>query len=248
MSDERQSAQGLGGFCYAVQRAFRGAFAQGAVAMWARIACVGGSAHGPDPRTAGWRFRHFSQEFQWLNRHPPITSFPTSAVPMTARRRRHPDSAGRESATAAARRQIALSLGDACREEGAARRAPASGPVSVAAGMQRSRSACAQTHGTSGASFRSRFRRGRHAAVSIRLRSNARRVVTKARVVCHHGARSPRPRVWTAIWVGNETRFPRELAEYALAHLIGDKAEQAYADVSPRRRISKTFAALSGSQ
>ena len=37
---------------------------------------------------------------------------------------------------------------------------------------------------------RSRFGRGRRAAVSIRLRSNARRVVMKARVVRHQGARS----------------------------------------------------------
>ena len=29
-------------------------------------------------------------------------------------------------------------------------------------------------------------------------------------------------------WAGNETQFPRELAEHALAHVIGDKAEQAY--------------------
>jgi hypothetical protein len=29
-------------------------------------------------------------------------------------------------------------------------------------------------------------------------------------------------------WAGNETDFPRELAEHALAHVIGDKAEQAY--------------------
>jgi integrase len=29
-------------------------------------------------------------------------------------------------------------------------------------------------------------------------------------------------------WAGNETGFPRELAEHALAHVIGDKAEQAY--------------------
>ena len=36
---------------------------------------------------------------------------------------------------------------------------------------------------------RSRFGRGRRAAVSIRLRSNARRVVTKARVVRHQGVR-----------------------------------------------------------
>jgi len=36
---------------------------------------------------------------------------------------------------------------------------------------------------------RSRFGRGRRAAISISLRSNARRVVTKARVVRHHGMR-----------------------------------------------------------
>ena len=29
-------------------------------------------------------------------------------------------------------------------------------------------------------------------------------------------------------WAGNETNFPREVAEAALAHVIGDKAEQAY--------------------
>jgi integrase len=29
-------------------------------------------------------------------------------------------------------------------------------------------------------------------------------------------------------WAGNETSFPRELAEHALAHIVGDKAEQAY--------------------
>ena len=29
-------------------------------------------------------------------------------------------------------------------------------------------------------------------------------------------------------WAGNETSFPRELAEHSLAHVIGDKAEQAY--------------------
>ena len=28
-------------------------------------------------------------------------------------------------------------------------------------------------------------------------------------------------------WAGNETHFPREVAEHALAHVIGDKAEQA---------------------
>ena len=39
-------------------------------------------------------------------------------------------------------------------------------------------------------------------------------------------------------WAGNETHFPRELAEHALAHVIGDKAEQAYrrCDALARRR------------
>ncbi len=29
-------------------------------------------------------------------------------------------------------------------------------------------------------------------------------------------------------WAGNESNFARELAEAALAHVVGDKAEQAY--------------------
>jgi integrase len=39
-------------------------------------------------------------------------------------------------------------------------------------------------------------------------------------------------------WAGNETRFPRELAEHALAHVMGDKAEQAYrrSDALEKRR------------
>jgi integrase len=39
-------------------------------------------------------------------------------------------------------------------------------------------------------------------------------------------------------WCGNETHFPRELAEAALAHVIGDKAEQAYrrSDALEKRR------------
>ncbi len=39
-------------------------------------------------------------------------------------------------------------------------------------------------------------------------------------------------------WAGNETTFPRELAEHALAHAIGDKAELAYrrSDALERRR------------
>ena len=39
-------------------------------------------------------------------------------------------------------------------------------------------------------------------------------------------------------WAGNETHFPRELAEAALAHIVGDKAEQAYrrSDALEKRR------------
>lgn len=39
-------------------------------------------------------------------------------------------------------------------------------------------------------------------------------------------------------WAGNETPFPRELAEHALAHVIGDKAEQSYrrSDALEKRR------------
>ena len=39
-------------------------------------------------------------------------------------------------------------------------------------------------------------------------------------------------------WAGNETHFPREIAEQALAHVIGDKAEQAYrrGDALSKRR------------
>jgi integrase len=39
-------------------------------------------------------------------------------------------------------------------------------------------------------------------------------------------------------WAGNETGFPRELAEAALSHVIGDKAEQAYrrSDALNKRR------------
>ena len=40
-------------------------------------------------------------------------------------------------------------------------------------------------------------------------------------------------------WAGNETAYPRDLAETALAHVIGDKAEQAYrrSDALERRRV-----------
>ena len=40
-------------------------------------------------------------------------------------------------------------------------------------------------------------------------------------------------------WAGNVTSFPREVTETALAHVIGDKAEQAYRrrDALEKRRV-----------
>jgi hypothetical protein len=40
-------------------------------------------------------------------------------------------------------------------------------------------------------------------------------------------------------WAGNESHFPREVVETALAHVIGDKAEQAYrrSDALEKRRM-----------
>jgi len=54
-----------------------------------------------------------------------------------------------------------------------------------------------------------------------------------ADVVTVHGFRSS-----FRDWAGNETHFPRELAEAALAHAVGDKAEQAYrrSDALEKRR------------
>ena len=54
-----------------------------------------------------------------------------------------------------------------------------------------------------------------------------------ANVVTVHGFRSS-----FRDWAGNETHFPRELAEAALAHVVGDKAEQAYrrSDALEKRR------------
>jgi integrase len=39
-------------------------------------------------------------------------------------------------------------------------------------------------------------------------------------------------------WAGDETHFPREVAEAALAHVVGDEAEQAYrrSDALTKRR------------
>ena len=40
-------------------------------------------------------------------------------------------------------------------------------------------------------------------------------------------------------WVGEKTSFPREVAEKALAHLVGDETERAYdrGDVFEKRRL-----------
>ena len=62
-----------------------------------------------------------------------------------------------------------------------------------------------------------------------------------ADVVTVHGFRSS-----FRDWAGNETHFPRELAEHALAHVIGDKAEQAYrrdAALERRRPLMAAWAA-----
>jgi integrase len=55
----------------------------------------------------------------------------------------------------------------------------------------------------------------------------------KADTITVHGFRSS-----FRDWAGNETHFPREVAEAALAHAVGDKAEQAYrrSDALEKRR------------
>jgi hypothetical protein len=47
-------------------------------------------------------------------------------------------------------------------------------------------------------------------------------------------------------WAGNVSHFPREVAETALAHVIGDKAEQAYRRsdaLEKRRQLMEAWAA-----
>ena len=51
-------------------------------------------------------------------------------------------------------------------------------------------------------------------------------------------------------WTGNRTSYPRELAEHALSHTIGDKAEQAYrrdTAVERRRPLMEAWADFLGS-
>jgi integrase len=47
-------------------------------------------------------------------------------------------------------------------------------------------------------------------------------------------------------WAGNVSNFPREIMETALAHVIGDKAEQAYRRsdaLEKRRKLMESWAA-----
>jgi integrase len=46
-------------------------------------------------------------------------------------------------------------------------------------------------------------------------------------------------------WAGNVSTFPREIVETALAHVVGDKAEQAYrrgAALEKRRKLMEAWA------
>src|SRR5258705_7520065 len=48
-------------------------------------------------------------------------------------------------------------------------------------------------------------------------------------------------------WAGNVSNFPREVTETALAHVIGDKAEQAYRRsdaLEKRRKLMEAWAAF----
>jgi type IV secretory pathway VirD2 relaxase len=78
---------------------------------------------------------------------------------------------------------------------------------------------------------RSRFGRGRRAAVSIRLRSNARRVVTKARVVRHQGTRfrsAPLPKHVAYL---KREGVTRDGAPARMFDAVGDEAdERAFAE------------------
>ncbi|WP_374307224.1 hypothetical protein [Methylocella sp.] len=66
--------------------------------------------------------------------------------------------------------------------------------------------------------------------------------LTKPSGVTVHGFRSS-----FRDWAGNETHFARELAEAALAHVIGDKAEQSYRRsdaLEKRRALMEAWAAV----
>jgi integrase len=68
----------------------------------------------------------------------------------------------------------------------------------------------------------------------------------KVDVATVHGFRSP-----FRDWCGEETHFPREVAEAALAHTIGNKAEQAYRRgdaLEKRRALMDAWAAFCEAQ
>lgn len=73
--------------------------------------------------------------------------------------------------------------------------------------------------------------RGRRPLSHVAMANVLRRLQTKG--ATPHGFRSS-----FRDWAGNETQFPREVAEAALAHIVGDKAEQAYrrSDALEKRR------------
>jgi type IV secretory pathway VirD2 relaxase len=78
---------------------------------------------------------------------------------------------------------------------------------------------------------RSRFGRGRRAAVSVRLRSNARRVVTKARVVRHQGTRFRSAPLPKHIAYLKREGVTRDGAPALMFDVAGDEAdERAFAE------------------
>lgn len=65
--------------------------------------------------------------------------------------------------------------------------------------------------------------------------------IAMAKVIARMGVEGATPHGFRSSfrdWAGNETQFPREVAEAALAHTVGDKAEQAYrrGDALEKRR------------
>src|ERR1700704_6422422 len=73
-------------------------------------------------------------------------------------------------------------------------------------------------------------------------RSEAVRVgIHRTPILYVHGLRSS-----LRDWAGNVSSFPREVTETALAHVIGDKAEQAYRRsdaLDKRRKVMEAWAA-----
>jgi type IV secretory pathway VirD2 relaxase len=79
---------------------------------------------------------------------------------------------------------------------------------------------------TRGAAGRSQFGRGRRAALSLSLRSTSRRVVTKARVVRHHGARFRSAPLSKHITYLKRDGVTREVAEARMFDESSDAADE----------------------